>query len=826
MDDFSRKFELYKLLKEKTLRACREDSFIFTDYIFGYKSVLMHKSWHDFMNTHSHGVMLANRDSGKSQHMMGRILWEIGKNTNIRIKIATETDDLSGKLMSAISSVMLRNERYKDVFPNVVPAEGSWTKFAITIQRESTHLKDPTLEGAGMMTAVTGARADLVAFDDICGMRNTLYYPRLREQVKESFYSNWLNFLDGPEARWYLIGTPWHIEDLVSELRNNPNIPKCLLGTTKVITEEGPKNINWIVKHKWAGKVLSVQDDGSLCYKSVTGWHRNSLNDRKLLKLSYRNAKSNSSGTVGAVVTEDHPFLTKRGWIQAKDITDTDQVATGTPFSYNSRFKQFLLGSLLGDGCVTKHSQLIIGHSAKQKEYFDYKLSLLSGFLPKQYSYTSKLGTTLSLRVYIPYYLSDVRQLWYKPRKTYVEGAITALNSFGLAIWYMDDGGLANRDYVNLAIGKKSVKEAELMLKELSTKGFNFYKLKHGESWVLQLARKNECNEFFRRIAPYVIPSMRYKLPKRFRTIPFKEFMWNQVEVTTYWNNITTSFIKSLYKTVYCLSVEDTENFVTLAGTTHNCKEWWVGDNFETPWPERFPSEYFRQRLQLLKQKHFNRAYRGLAVTDEESWINANAVESCKDRNLKVYDVLQNKEFVKFTGVDLGHREGPKACPTVIFTVARTPSGKRIPCDIKIMHESNSLEIARAIINTWQEISPTEITVENNSAQQYLIDTVKSLGPTGIPVKGYHTGQQKADPNIGVPSLLAEIETGQWVIPFGSGGAHDETCRCPYCIWINEIKNYPYGSSDTVMASWLCLEGLRRIMERRSPLGGFSVWQF
>lgn len=480
MNSDSSKLQLFKLLKEKAIRLAREDSFVFTDYIFGYKSVEVHNSWHRFIDTNQSGLILACRDFGKTQHMVGRMLWEIGKNPNLRVKIVTETEDLAGKILGLMAKTIVNNERLKEVFPDLVP-EGQWTKFALNIKRSEYH-KDATLEGSGVMSGSTGGRADIIIFDDTCGMRNTLYLPRMREQVKESFYSNWLNILDGPKARYYVIGTPWHVDDLISDLRYNDNIPKC--------------------------------------------------------------------------------------------------------------------------------------------------------------------------------------------------------------------------------------------------------------------------------------------------------------------------------------------------------KEMWVGDNFESPWPERFPDEYFRKRLQLLKPRHYNRAYRGLAISDEESWINTQAVDNCIDKTVKVYDILSNKELPKFVGVDLGHREGPKACPSVVFTIARTPDGKRIPCDIKIMHESNSLEIARVIINVWKDIQPVQIYVENNNAQQYLIDTIQSLGPTGLAVKGYYTGVQKIDPRIGVPSLLAEIETGQWMIPLGAGGKHDETCKCTFCIWIDEIKNYPYGHTDTVMASWLAVENLRTVMERSNPAGNFTVWEF
>ena len=104
---------------------------------------------------------------------------------------------------------------------------------------------------------------------------------------------------------------------------------------------------------------------------------------------------------------------------------------------------------------------------------------------------------------------------------------------------------------------------------------------------------------------------------------------------------------------------------------------------------------------------------------------------------------------------------------------------------------------------------------------------LQGLGTAGLPIEGYFTGAQKVDLETGVPSLLAEIETGQWIFPMGSGGDHEDgICRCNMCYWLNEIKHYPLLHADALMASWLSLEALRKIKERGNRQGNFSIWHF
>jgi len=470
-------------LKETVLERARTDCKYFMDYVFEYTSVQMHNDWQDFISGNKYGEILAPRDHGKTEQItIGRACWEIGKNPNMRIKLATESEDLAMKIMSRISATLIKNKRYKEVFPIIMPSDiGSWTKYHLTVDRQEDH-KDPSIEAAGIMTSSTGGRADLIIFDDITGYRNTIQFPRMRKQVKEAVYNNWLNMLHGPKARWYLVGTPWHVDDVIWEIKNNDAVPKA------------------------------------------------------------------------------------------------------------------------------------------------------------------------------PVHVVDV--------------------------------------------------------------------------------------------------------------------------------------------------------------------------NFNSPWPENCPPEYLKEKLRIIKQKAYNRGYRLVPMSEDEAWINPSNVDGIRDFELKVNTVRDNKNIVKYTGVDLGHREGPEAAPTVVYTIGRTPNGKRIPCDIRISHESSPLQIGRVIIDVYKTLKPAKIMVENVGAQKYLVDLLKSMGPKGLPIEGYFTGNQKMSLETGVPSLLAEIEGGQWVVALGSGGDHDITCRCNYCIWMQEVKNFPLGSCDTLMASWFALEGLRKVAERGTHMGNFSVWNW
>jgi hypothetical protein len=160
------------------------------------------------------------------------------------------------------------------------------------------------------------------------------------------------------------------------------NITRCMFPGSRVFTEDGPKRIDWIVKHRWNGRVLSLRNDGSLGYERITGWYKSDRDGRKGVKVSFVDGKGNSKGSVGCKFTEDHEFYTQRGWIEARYLTSEDLVATGTP-APGFYTEQVILGSLLGDGTFGKsQGDFSFSHTERNKDYAKLKAQLLSSFSP------------------------------------------------------------------------------------------------------------------------------------------------------------------------------------------------------------------------------------------------------------------------------------------------------------------------------------------------------------------------------------------------------------------------------------------------------------
>jgi hypothetical protein len=192
-----------------------------------------HEEWQAFFDRNRYGVIMAPVGHGKTQQIVGRILYHLGKNPNARIAIICATDGQAMDRLAQVQAHILHNPRVREVFPHLVPKKGAkWNAHECTVAR-TTIAKDPSVAayGAGSK-AITGARLDVVVLDDVLDMENTSS-PEQRAKTL-SWFDTKVFTRKGPRGRKsraqgdktrfrvWCIGTPWHEEDLLHTLGSRP----------------------------------------------------------------------------------------------------------------------------------------------------------------------------------------------------------------------------------------------------------------------------------------------------------------------------------------------------------------------------------------------------------------------------------------------------------------------------------------------------------------------------------------------------------------------------------------------------------------------------
>lgn len=193
--------------------------FCFTDSLGRpLRQAAIHRELQTFLSTHSKALIELPRDHGKSVQVCGRVLWELGHNPALRVKLVCSTDALAAERGRFLREAIAGNARVRLVFPHLSPAR-PWSAEAFTIARPADVI-GPTVAAFGIGAGSTGARADLLVCDDIVDVRS-LYSRADRERVKDDFRNNLLNLLE-PDGRFWGLSTPWHVDDLNAHLKANP----------------------------------------------------------------------------------------------------------------------------------------------------------------------------------------------------------------------------------------------------------------------------------------------------------------------------------------------------------------------------------------------------------------------------------------------------------------------------------------------------------------------------------------------------------------------------------------------------------------------------
>lgn len=168
-----------------------------------------HDEWSQAMDTGNRVLIIACRNSGKTSQVVWRVIWELGRNPDLRIKIACAADGRAKERLFEISQHITMNPRVREVFPNLEPdPNASWSKHALYLKRTARH-RDASVEALGITATATGGRCDLLIADDVVDRRNALSMPALREGVKQAWKSDWTNLLE-PDSRIWYIATLWH----------------------------------------------------------------------------------------------------------------------------------------------------------------------------------------------------------------------------------------------------------------------------------------------------------------------------------------------------------------------------------------------------------------------------------------------------------------------------------------------------------------------------------------------------------------------------------------------------------------------------------------
>jgi uracil-DNA glycosylase len=388
------------------------------------------------------------------------------------------------------------------------------------------------------------------------------------------------------------------------------NVLKCLRYNAPVQLGDGSwERVGRLVRSRYDGDVMSVDEHGMLVRRRVNGWHATPLAGRKVFRLTYKSCKKAGAGRVGIQLTGDHPVLTERGYIPVEDLASGDRIATGQGLSALAR--DVVCGTVLGDGCLQAGSScLTFSHAQRQGEYASFKAELLmelgmrvderevAAVVGGNQTYPVVHARTLAHRA-----LRVMRQDFYRPHKVVPVWLADELNPRMLAFWFMDDGYTriregGRRPLAEIATNAFSDTDLQVLIAGLARLGLPAKTTR--KRLYFNVETTERLSEL---IAPYVPRSMRHKLhPDVAARVPFDRSCFDPGPIAVLYDGVEVEDITEHKRddvTFFCIDVEETHNFVTAGGVVHNCRP--PGNRDPLPIEIDNCQEYLHRQVELIE---------------------------------------------------------------------------------------------------------------------------------------------------------------------------------------------------------------------------------
>jgi recombination protein RecA len=309
----------------------------------------------------------------------------------------------------------------------------------------------------------------------------------------------------------------------------------CMSYSTRVTLADGTQEkIGKIVNQRMDVEVLSYDPEtDSVVPRRIVNWFNNGKAERFL---QFTIAKSGKNGRAQFAATENHLIRTPGHWRPAGELMPGDRVLVAEQQLLGAQQVQVILGSLMGDGALSPNlrgrsgTRFRMGHGARQVAYLDWKVSLL-GNIPHCRTSNTK-GAVFADFTPLPE-LGELREIVYfgDGKKHLTWDYLKGLTPLALAVWYMDDGCFTVRSNgaqertrggtgrIEICVEAMSPGSRERLVSHLRDAYRLDVKLTSRgaqKKSVLQFTTA-ASEEFQKLVAPYIHPSMDYKLLPRFR---------------------------------------------------------------------------------------------------------------------------------------------------------------------------------------------------------------------------------------------------------------------------------------------------------------------
>jgi len=300
----------------------------------------------------------------------------------------------------------------------------------------------------------------------------------------------------------------------------------CFDYHARVVLADGTtEKIGKIVNQRLPVDVLSMDaKTGDIAPRRVVNWFRNGNTDEWL---SFEIVAGGGSGRRKFTCTANHLIFTPRGERRAGDLAVGDRVMVAAKhYDLHDDQRRLIVGGILGDGSLRYASECNVAfrvcHGEAQRSYCEWKREVLAPFA-REIARTGKgIGfDTIPMGQLAAFHA----QAYGSGRRRVSDEMLAAVDARAVAVWYGDDGTFSGH-YDKWDHGKAEIGCVSLSMEDKERLAERLEQLGMGRPTVRArslLFSGDRARRLHERIAPYLHPSMDYKLHPDYRG----RFVWH-----------------------------------------------------------------------------------------------------------------------------------------------------------------------------------------------------------------------------------------------------------------------------------------------------------
>lgn len=214
-------YEFARELWERELAMARCDVNAFIELCFKndqdpetppFEQQPFHREWQEAWSTQKRVVIHGATGFGKTDQVIGHLLWRMGKQPTIRILLVGKQQENAKRLLRKIKRQIESNPMVRAVFPHLVPG-APWTDERIRLAGAGLDTTTDTIETYGLDSSPQGTRADIVLCDDIVDFENSLTEYQRKKLI--AFVDQTLRTRLTTNGQFFMLANAWHEEDVV-----------------------------------------------------------------------------------------------------------------------------------------------------------------------------------------------------------------------------------------------------------------------------------------------------------------------------------------------------------------------------------------------------------------------------------------------------------------------------------------------------------------------------------------------------------------------------------------------------------------------------------